>query len=358
MTLHQRIYTPGPVIMSDETLRLGGEQAPYFRNKNFSKIIFECEDLLIKLTNAPPNSRVIFLTASGTGAMEMAVANFISPKGFALVVNGGGFGQRFVDLCHTYQIQQIEEIHPGKGNLDHLGFNNNFKHADTLLINAHETTTGILYDLDAVGKFCKKNKLLNIVDAISMFVTDPLDMVKQNIDILIISSHKGLALPPGLSMLIVAPPALEKTRDDCPSLYLNAQLYLQNGKRGQTPFTPAVTTILQLHQRLKYIENEGIRRHQEKAEELASYFRSQIKSLPLSHYTDFMPNAMTTLTPTDGKRAIDIVQSLADDYGLTVTPSGGDLKNIMFRISHMGEQQQADLDILIDALYDYYGVKR
>jgi aspartate aminotransferase-like enzyme len=187
-----------------------------------------------------------------------------------------------------------------------------------------------------------------------MLVTDPIDMGSQNIDVVIASSQKGLALPPGLTMIILAPKALEKVQN-VSSMYFNFKDYLRDAGRGQTPYTPAVTIMLQLEARLKQIEKEGgVKQSIKKAKELAEYFRQSIKDLPLKAYTPYMPNAMTTLTPTDGKSAMDIVDALEDGYKVMVCPNGGAERDLIFRVSHMGDMTKEYTDVLIDALHDYY----
>lgn len=350
------IFTPGPVKMAEDILAVGAMQTPYFRNEAFSDVLLECEANLLKITNAPQGSRVLFLTASGTAGMEATVVNLISKEDKTIVINGGGFGQRFLDICHLHGFETINH-QIENDNLADTKTLEPYKEASTLLINAHETSVGILYDLDAVGKFCQTNSILNIVDGISMFVTDTLDMQKFHIDALIISSHKGLALPPGLSMVILTPKALQRLQPPH-SLYFDFHRYLKDGKRGQTPFTPAVTIMLQLQLRLCQIIEEGIDSEIQKAEEIARYFRKSIEQLPLKSYSDFMPNAMTTLRPIDGTKASDIVDILEKEYNVVVAPNGGSLKEVIFRVSHMGDMSKAYMDVLIDALYDYYKVER
>jgi aspartate aminotransferase-like enzyme len=351
------IFTPGPVKMSDEILAVGAKQTPYFRNDKFSEVTFNCEKGLLKMVNAPEGSRVIFLTASGTAGMEASIINLLTKNDNALVVNGGGFGGRFVDICATHDIPHtnfkvkdtnlynIEELAP-KGDYS------------TLIVNAHETSVGHLYDLDAMGAYAKKNSLFFIVDAISMLVTDPIDMSAQNIDVIIASSQKGLALPPGLTMVILSPSAINRVQD-IKNIYFNFKDYLRNGQRGQTPYTPAVTIMLQLEARLAQIDRRGgVGQSITRARDIAEYFRATVQDLPLKFYTPYMPNAMTTLTPTDGKNAMDIVNALEDGYKVMVCPNGGAERELIFRVSHMGEMTRAYVDVLIDALYDYYKIER
>jgi aspartate aminotransferase-like enzyme len=190
-----------------------------------------------------------------------------------------------------------------------------------------------------------------------MFVTDRLDMCYHNIDALIISSHKGLALPPGLSMVVLSPKAIKKVNPKH-QLYFDFNSYLNDGKRGQTPFTPAVTIILQLQTRLQQIIDTGVDAQIQKAKNIASYFRESIKELPLKTFSDFMPNALTTLTPTDDKSASTIVKDLDEKYNVVVAPNGGELKDKIFRVSHMGAMTKEYTDVLIDALFNYYGRER
>lgn len=197
--------------------------------------------------------------------------------------------------------------------------------------------------------------MLHIVDAISMFITDEVDMTRQNIDALIISSHKGLALPPGLSMVILAPAALGRIRSG-KSYYFNFKTYLEDGLRGQPPFTPAVNIVLQLHARLQQIVAGSIEAEMEKARAAAEYFRSSIRGLPLRCFSRFMPNAMTALSPTDGRKAHAIVEALSARYDIAVAPNGGELRDHVFRVAHMGDMTRPYVDVLISALKDYYGV--
>ncbi len=347
-----KIFTPGPVKMSDEVLSLGAKQTPYFRNEKFSHVLLSCEKMLLKMLNAPKGSRVIFLTASGTAGLEAVVMNLLSKEDEAIVVNGGGFGQRFVDICKSYEVNHLDfkVENTNLADINEREFEDGF---NTFIVNAHETSLGHLYDLEAIGSFCKKHKLLNIVDAISMFVTDELDMQKQNIDAVILSSQKGLALPPGLSMIVLNERAINRI-GDVKSHYFNFKDYLKDGKRGQTPYTPCVSIILQLEERLKQIQKDGgVKSTIKKAKELAEYFRENIKDLPFEFFTPFMPNAMTTLSPTNGKIALQIVKELEVNEKIIVCPNGGEVGEKIFRVSHMGDMSLEYVDSLIEALRRY-----
>ena len=348
----KRIFTPGPVKMSPLILKIGALQPPYFRNQAFSELVLNCEAKLLTLVNAPADSRVIFLTASGTAAMEAVVMNILDPTKAAAVVNGGSFGQRFVDICCVHGIP-IMELKVDRDTLSDRHVLQQSLPADVLLINGHETSIGHLYDLNYVGCFCKQHDMLHAVDAISMFVTDPLDMQDQNIDVLILSSHKGLALPPGMAFVVLTPTALSRLNPS-KSFYFDFNKYLQDGTRGQTPFTPAVSIFFQLHARLEQLTAVGLPSEWRRVAELASYFRKKIAKLPLEPYSRNMPNAMTTLRITNGISAFHLVNELEKKHKCVVAPNSGTLKETVFRVSHMGHMTFRDVDMLTKALTRFF----
>ncbi len=349
------IFTPGPVRMFDYTLELGAKQTPYFRTGEFSKVILECEKNLIEIFNAPKGSRVIFLAGSGTAAMEASICNFLNFNDKAFVVNGGGFGQRFVDICKLKKINfQEYKVVNNSNRFDDVIIDKNIT---SFLINGHETSIGLLYDLYSVGKLCRENGLLNIVDGISMVITDEIDMIEQKIDVLIASSNKGLALPPGLAIIVMNERAIGRLKE-ADSLYFNFRNYLSNGLRGQTPFTPPVTIILQLHERLRKIMVTSVKEEIKRTKIIAEYFRNKISNLPLKFYVENMPNAMTTLEVEKNIEVEELIDYLWVKHKISVCPNGGELKNRIFRVSHMGNMDKKCIDILVDALSDFYKEKK
>ena len=246
-------FTVGPVMM-DDTIRLeNAEQIPYFRTSEFSEIMKENEKYLCKYLNAPLNSRAVFMTGSGTSSMEASIMNFFTTKDKVLVVNGGSFGHRFVQLCQIHEIP-FTEIHLEYGQklTKEILEKYNGKDYTGMILQHHETSTGVLYDLNLVGKFCKKNKLFLLVDAISSFMADEINMQKNNINAVIMGSQKAMALPPGLSFIVADEVGVNKINtNNVKSMYFNLKDYLKDGERGQTPFTPAVGTLLLLNTRLK-----------------------------------------------------------------------------------------------------------
>jgi aspartate aminotransferase-like enzyme len=154
-------------------------------------------------------------------------------------------------------------------------------------VNAHETSTGVLYDIPGLGQICRDNGLYFVVDAISAFLCDPLSMRSMGIDILITSSQKALALAPGLSVITLSPRAVERIESaNVRSHYFGLKKYLVDGVRGQAPFTPAVGIILQLHERLCGLEKLGVEHCIQHSAALAAHFRQSIQGLPYRQFPE------------------------------------------------------------------------
>ena len=250
-------FTVGPVMSDPDIIEVANQSTPYFRTSEFSEIMKENEELVLKFLNAPKNSRCIFLTASGTGSMESCVMNILNDQDKVIVINGGSFGHRFVELCELHQ-RWFTEIKCEFGKQLRPEQLNGLENHTALLINMHETSSGVLYDMKMVSEFCRTNHILLIVDAISAFLSDEIDMEELGAAAVITGSQKALAVQPGISLVALAPEALdriENNKEVC--MYLSMKEALKNGERGQTPFTPAVTTLLQINKRLYAINRGG-----------------------------------------------------------------------------------------------------
>ncbi|MBR6271259.1 MAG: alanine--glyoxylate aminotransferase family protein [Lachnospiraceae bacterium] len=348
-------FTVGPVMSCDEVTEVSSHSAPYFRTPEFSELMLENEALMLKYMKAPAGSRCVFLTTSGTGAMESIVMNVLSKEDRVLVVNGGSFGHRFVQLCELHELEHTSiDLAFGQA----LRCEDLSKYAGkgytALLVNMHETSSGVLYDMPMIAGFCKENGIMLLVDAISAFIADELDMEALGAAAVITGSQKALAVFPGISVVALAPQALkrvEKNPERC--MYLSLKDALKNGERGQTPFTPAVMTLLQINRRLRMIEeNGGIEAESKKIAELARQFRSGISDLPLKNASQSCSNAVTALKVNSGAR--EIFRILKDEYKIWICPNGGDIADVVFRVGHIGNITKADIETLTAALHELH----
>lgn len=348
-------FAVGPVMMREEICQMGKEMVPYFRTPDFSQLMLENERLLKELMGAPENARGVFLTGSGTAAMDAAVNNLFTGDDRLIIVSGGSFGHRFCEIAEAYGIPyQAIELEAGSAlKREHLapfagqGFTG-------LLINMGETSTGVCYDMELVGSFCKENGLILVVDAISSFLSDELNMADIGADVVLTGSQKALAVPPGVSMMVLSSRAVERIYANKPRCYyLDLKSALKNQERGQTPFTPAVGILIQINARLRQIADDGIEAERGRILAVANDFRSRIRNYPFTIVSESLSNTVTPLSPTNPEvDAYEIFRVLKEEYNIIVCPNGGDMAHRIFRVGHIGALTVADNDKLFAALDD------
>lgn len=347
-------FTVGPVMSSEDVLSIGKEQVPYFRTAEFSAVMLENEKYMLEYAKAPKDSRAVFMTCSSTGSMEAVVMNCFSKEDKVLIINGGSFGQRFVDLCEIHEIPHVAlELEHGKK----LAKERLYEYTDQgftgLLVNVDETSTAVLYDTMMIGEFCKKNNMFYVCDCVSSFLADPFNMAECGADVMITGSQKVLACPPGVSIIVLAPRGIERVqRSKVRTMYFDLKDALKNQERGQTPFTPAVGILLQINERLKEIQrNGGADAEVARVASQAADFRQRIKDMPFELVSESPANGVTSVHPTTAN-AYEIFLKLKDEYGIWICPNGGDMKETIFRVGHIGVLTHDDNATLVNAFKD------
>lgn len=355
-----KLFTIGPTEMYETTKKIREKGVPYFRNQEFSNLMLETDEMLKRCMKTAVTSETIYLTASGTAAMEAAVDNLIRKGDKVLVVEGGGFGKRFVEICDRKHIDRdvlhleldetltMAHFEPFQGNA--------YK---AVLVNLHETSTGQLYNVDLLKAFCQGKETLLIVDAISTFLCDPFAMDENGIDVVIISSQKGLCVTPGMSMVVMNQRVADnylKTPDEMECYYHSFADYISNMKRGQTPYTPAVGICYEIHDMLKYIEAQGLEQRLDEVREKAETFRCAVKMEGIRFPEFPASNAITTVI-FDRPVAKKIEAALIEEYGFVINPCGGSVAEERFRVSHVGAitvEDTLELAKGIQKLYQRY----
>ena len=352
-----KLFTIGPTQMYKSTLEVRSKVVPYFRTPEFSELMLENEALVKKLQFAEEDAKVVFLTCSGSGAMEATVINCFDKNDKLLVISGGTFGERFEKICQIHHIPfealklgadeelRAECFKPFEGK----GFTG-------LLVNIDETYTGQLYDINIISDFCKRNDMYLVVDAISSFLADEYNMAKYGIDATIVSSQKGLCLAPGLSIgTLSARMAAKAEATDPESLYFDFKDCFLNMKRGQTPFTPAVGVCFELNDMLHKIDSEGIETRLGDVKARCDYFRNSLKGLPVHLPPYPLSNAITPVR-FEKDIAMEFFAYLKDEKHIMVNPVGGELGKRSIRVSHVGDLSFADYDELIAEIKQFFGM--
>ena len=334
-----------PGNIEQDILSIAAQQVPYMRTQWFSDLVLETEEMLLELIDCP-KGRLIPYTSSGTAAMESCVNNFVSSCRRALVMNGGTFGARWGELCRSHNISHDEFMVEFGKEPDWSALENNLSSGkyDVLLMQHHETSSGYLYDLDRMSKLCRANDIYLVVDAISSFLADSFSMSGYGVDITVISSQKGLNLPPGLSYVILSETVIEKAPFPDGILYLNWNEHLSNLARGQTPFSPATHLFMQAHARLLGIKKSGVEAWIEAVLEKASIFRNICREQGWGFSAERMSNCMTGVyLPFSARPLVDYLLQKE----IYILPCGRDN---MIRAAHLGTSTIEDHNELAEEI--------
>ncbi len=357
-----KIFTVGPVAAYPCTKEINLKEFPYFRSESYSETVKYCLKYLNRYIGHSEDDSMIYLTCSGTGAMDAVVDNCVSDGDISIVINGGTFGHRFCEILGRYNKkyvslnlnwnEELTEQHLEKIDRKDIKF---------IFVNVHETSSGHLYDISILSKFAKKNGLFLIVDAISSILADSYQMDANGIDVTIFSSQKGLCLSPGLSFVALSDRMKNKVieENNSKSYYFYFKDYLCNIQRGQTPFTPANNVIYELRSMIDYIEsNGGCQKWILGVENKALYFRKKATDVGLEIPKGYrLSNALTPVMIRN-KDAKNIYQYLVDHFQTYVNPCGGALAHDLIRVSHIGNTTFQDFDLLINEILEALEAKQ
>ena len=347
------LLTPGPTPLPPEVLQAMGQPIIHHRTPQFQAILKEASEGLKYVFQTTQD--VFILASSGTGAMEAAVANLLSPSDTAIIVEGGKFGERWTEICKSYGITpEIITVEWGKA-VDpqeiakRLKANPKIKAVFTTLC---ETSTGVTADIAAIGRVIKDTDAVSVVDAISGLGAIDLKTDAWGCDAVISGSQKGLMLPPGLGFICLSPKAWKKVEESkCPKYYLDLKKARKALEKTDTPFTPALTLIIALNVSLKMIKQDGLENVFLRHKKMADATGAAVKALGL---TLFAPTAASdVVTAVNCPAGIDgekLVKTMRDTYGVTIAGGQDELKGKVFRIAHMGFIEEFDIIVGISCL--------
>ncbi len=337
-----------PGNLSPKIAAIGAQDIPYMRTDEFSRINLESERILLDLIHCKGGKTIIY-TGSGTGAMSAVIENYVCTKRKAIAINGGAFGKRWVSLCRYYSVPVVDFQVPFAKDIDYglLEKTIEEERPEVLLCQHHETSSGQLFDLRRISDICNRHDVSPVVDVISSFLAEELDMDALGIDICVTSTQKGLNVPPGLSIIWLSR-RLEGCEYSHKGFYWDFEENMSNLCRGQTPFSPATLIYLQLNARLKELEAQGGESlNIQEVRHRALTFRSFCKRFGWEMPAETPSFAITAIQTKDTKEN-HIFRGLIERYGTYIMP--GSIPGF-YRISHMGLQSDEELEILAERIH-------
>jgi len=333
------LLAPGPTPVPPEALLAMAMPIIHHRAPDFLPVLDSAKKGLQWLYQT--KNDVLILCSTGTGGMDGAVSNFLSPGDDVLVVNGGKFGERWTKICQAYGMK-VEEIlvewgYAAKPEAVEAALKKNPK-IKAVFIQANETSTGVYHDIKSIAAVVKKTDALFVVDAISALVAHDIRTDEWGLDVVIGGSQKGVMLPPGLAFVSVSDKAW-KMADTAktPKFYFNFKKERENLSKNQTTWTSPVTLIIGLNAAIKMLQDEGLENVLKRHDKLARATRAGALALGLKLFPKESPsNALTAIEAPAGVDGQAIYKNLREKYGITGAGGQDKLKGKIFRIAHLG----------------------
>lgn len=347
------LLAPGPTAIPPEVLLKMAEPIIHHRNPLFEAVVEEVRENL-KYVFGTKNEVLIF-ASSGTGAMESAVTNALSPGDKAVCVRSGKFGERWANICKAYSVETINIDLPWGDELDPGLIEKTLKEnrdAKAVYMQATETSTGARFPVKEVADIIKNfTDTLMVVDGITGVGVFELPQDAWNIDVLVGGSQKALMLPPGLAFAGVSDKAWSISKNSkLPKFYFNWAKERSNMEKNQTNFTPAISLIIGLRESLRIIKEEGIENVYKRIDVLARATREGAEALGLKIFAKSPSPAVTAIVAPEGIDGQAIYKTLWKKYGVTGAGGQDHLKGKIFRIATLGYADKYDVITAVAAL--------
>jgi aspartate aminotransferase-like enzyme len=347
---------PGPTPVPDAVLEAIARHPIGHRTADFSKMLMSSVENLQWLGQT--KSDVFVLTSSGTGAMEAAIANVISPGDQVLSLVCGNFSERWAKIAEAFgaRVERII-VEPGQAySLEALKTRlaaDKEKSIKAVTITHNETATGVINDLQGVASLVKAHGAVSIVDAVTSFGATDIPIDQWGIDVLVSGSQKALMLPPGLAIVFFSERAWAANAA-CKSnkFYYDLKKYKKSLGEKTTPFTPNVSLVAGLQVSLAMMKEEGTGAIFARHERMKQLLRSGVKNMGLQLFVadQNASPSITAILPPAGMSVDSIRKALRERFRIAVADGQEELKGKIFRIGHMGYVFDRDVLTVMAAL--------
>jgi aspartate aminotransferase-like enzyme len=350
----QYLMIPGPTPVPPSVVAAMSRPMIGHRSEDFAALHRRIQEKIRQVFQT--SQEVFILTNSGTGGLEAAVANVISPGDRVLALVTGNFGERFANIARAYGAE-VDEVNFGWGNpvdlsvvREKLAGSPGYK---AVLATQNETSTGVLNDIAGIGALVAETPALLLVDGVSGVGGIEIKMDEWQVDILVTASQKAMMLPPGLAMIGVSPKAwavIEENRS--PRFYFSLPAAKKALAKWNTAYTPNVALFFGLDAALDMMLAEGLENVYRRHLLLAKATRAAVRALGLSLLAEdhCASPTVTAVQSPEGIAADDLRKVLKEEFGITFAGGQGILKGKIFRIAHMGYAGKMDVLIAISGL--------
>lgn len=345
--LKNYLLAPGPTAVPAEVLLRIAAPTIHHRTPEFEKIVEKVRDQLRRIFETSQD--VLMLAASGTGAMEAAVTNTLSPGDRVLCVNGGKFGERWMKICRTFGME-VEELKVEWGRaVDPGAIEAALKRSPNtraVLVQASETSTTVLHPIEPIARLTRERETLLMVDGITAVGVAPMPMDAWGIDVLVSGSQKAFMLPPGLAFIALSERAWRAGESaKLPRFYFDLKRERDNLHKNTTAYTPAINLIYGLSQALDQMLEEGLPAIHARCDRLMRATRAGAEGIGLALVAQEHPSpAVTGVFTPAGIDGGTLQKYLRYSLGVEVAGGQDEFKGKILRLAHLG--YTGDFDVL------------
>jgi len=352
----QYLLLPGPTPIPERVIRAMSKPMVNHRGSEFKQLLTEVTEGVKRVYRT--NQHLLIYPASGTGALEAAVVNFLSPGDKVLAVSIGVFGDRFAKIAAEFgaQVEKMdfawgEAADPQriKERLDQ-DVNREIK---AILVTHNETSTGVFNDMQAISAARGDHPALLMVDAISGLAVLDLKMDEWNLDVVVSGSQKAFMIPPGLCFMAFSERALQRHKEaKMPRFYWDISSGLKYLEKGQNPYTPAVSLYYGLSEALQMMQEEGLDNIIERHRGYRDMVRTSVRAMGLKLLArdENASHALTAVVAPEEIGANKIRKYMLDQFNIVLAGGQQSLDNVIFRIGHLGYVRELDLLAALAAL--------
>ncbi len=342
------LMAPGPTPIPPEVLIAQGSPLVYHRGPGYGALLREVTEGLQEMLKT--NSDVLCFTSSGTGGLESAVANLLSPGDRVVVPVAGYFGERFAKIARAYRadVRTIDQEWGTAVRAEDVAAALDEAPTKAVLAQHSETSTGVIHDIEAMGAVCRERDVLFVVDVISSLGAVPYDGDAWGVDVAVGGSQKALSASPGVAFVSVNQRAWDASAIATnPRFYFDWALYKDSYdlKDPESPFTPAVHVMMGLRAALRLYYDEGADAVLERHQVLSEAVKAGVGAMGLELSGEYLDRAwaVTAIKAPDGIDGNDLVARCRRDHGVILAPGQGPMKGKVFRIGHLGNYDRLDI---------------
>jgi aspartate aminotransferase-like enzyme len=354
MAQKRYLFTPGPTPVPPQVLAALAEPVLHHRAPDFREVYARVLGRLQEVHRTAGD--VLLFTCSGTGAFESAIVNLCSPGERVLAVSAGSFGERWATMARAYgcEVEALRYAWGETPSADDLRAKLAAVEPVSLVFLVHsETSTGVVADIQSLAAVAKDAGALVVVDAVSSLGAVPLEQDDWGLDVVVSGSQKALMTPPGLATAAVSAAGWDQVaRSTLPSFYFDWERTRTAQQKLDSAFTPAVSLIVALDVALGLLLESGLEDAFERHVRLGRACRAGIKAMGLELFSpdEDRSAVVTAARMPDGLDSSELTLALRERHGVTIAGGQGQLKDVIFRIGHIGWYDEFDIATALNAV--------